>query len=478
METPLIDALKKHLKQRPFSLHVPGHKNGEFFHPSMSDFSSVFTYDLTELEGLDDLHAPTGVIQEAQQAVSRLYNTKESLFLVGGTTVGNIAMMYGLFEPGDTIFIQRNSHKSIFHAVQIADLTPALLTPEFDAKTGLAVGLTLETLKEAINLYPEAKGLVLTYPNYYGSSLNINQLISYAKQQGLLVLVDEAHAPHYCLGMPFPPSALEQGADITVQSAHKMLPALTMSSFLHMSNKLPDSMQQRVKEALTMFQSSSPSYLLMASLDGARAYVESLDKKKINEIMAGIQQVKEELALIKQIQVVEWDESYLLDPLKVTIRTTTKLSGFELQKIFYKHCLYTELADDKHVLLVFGLGKSQLPMEVIRNLAKDLSQYEVLDQEFNKKPISFSRRVKKLELTAKQIRSLRKKRILLEEAIGYVAAEAIIPYPPGVPIVLPGEKLDESVISEIQTLKRAGARFQSEKEVTDVLVIDSEEENE
>ncbi|MFC0559559.1 aminotransferase class I/II-fold pyridoxal phosphate-dependent enzyme [Halalkalibacter alkalisediminis] len=478
MDIPLIKALQKHQKNNPTSLHVPGHKNGQVFHPALSDFSPVLPYDVTELDGLDDLHAPTGIILEAQQAAARLYQTAETLFLVGGTTVGNLAMMYGLFEQGDVVFIQRNSHKSIFHAAQIAGVTPVLLSPEFDSETGMAVGLKKETLEEAMRQYPEAKGLVLTYPNYYGVSLPLQPIIEYAKQNKLLVLVDEAHAAHYCLGSPFPPSTLELGADVAVQSAHKMLPALTMSSFLHMSDKLNHPMRHSIKEALAMFQSSSPSYLLMASLDAARAYVESLEEIKIKRILAGVEQVKKELAKIKQIQVVNWSDSYLLDPLKVTIRTTTKLTGFELQSIFYQHHLYTELADENHVLLVFGLGEQTFPENVWNELASTLSPFEVRTKTIAKTVDVGCNRIKKLERSAKQLRSLPKKKINLQDAVGMIAAEAIIPYPPGIPIVLPGEKVDRQLINEIETLKQAGARFQSEQELKSVWIVDSEDGHE
>lgn len=477
METPLIEALKRHQKKNPISLHVPGHKNGQIFHPALSDFNSVFPYDVTELVGLDDLHAPTGVILQAQKAAARLYQSAETLFLVGGTTVGNLAMIYGLFEPGDVVFIQRNSHKSIFHAAQIAGVTPVLLSPELDSKTGLAVGLTKDTLIEASKQYPDAKGLILTYPNYYGVSLPVQPIIEHAKQKELLVLVDEAHAAHFCVGNPFPQSTLELGADVVVHSAHKMLPALTMSSFLHISHKLNHHRRHSIKEALAMFQSSSPSYLLMASLDGARAYVESLDQKKLAKILAGVENVKKELAKIKQIEIINWQENYLLDPLKVTIRTTTKLTGFELQSIFYEHHLYTELADENHVLLVFGLGEQTFPGNNWNKLRETLSSFEIS----NSTPVLIElspNRVKKLELSSKIVRVSAKKKVALRKAIGRIAAEAIIPYPPGIPIVIPGEKVDKQLINEIELLKKAGARFQSEQELKSVWIVDSEDEHE
>ncbi|MFC0472858.1 aminotransferase class I/II-fold pyridoxal phosphate-dependent enzyme [Halalkalibacter kiskunsagensis] len=476
---PLVEAIQQHIRNHPVSFHVPGHKNGTVFHHAIhANFQSVLPYDVTELSGLDDLHAPTGAILEAQQAAARLYQAKETFFLVGGSTVGNLAMIYGMFDRGDQVFVQRNSHKSIFHALQIAGLTAILLTPEFDEESGLAVGVARQTLQKALNLYPNAKGLIITYPNYFGVSLDVEPIIKLAKKHHVRVLVDEAHAAHFCLGQPFPPSTLQLGADVVVQSAHKMLPALTMSSFLHISHKLNDDYRHRIKEALAMFQSSSPSYLLMASLDGARAYAESLSTTELTTILAGVQAVKTELSSIKQIKILNWDDRYLSDPLKVTIKTTTNLTGFELQELFNKNNIYTELADDKHVLLVFGLGQNSLDKEVVKSIKQSLGGYEVRSEELSKKAHKVEMDIKQLEFNLSEVRELPKRRIPLTMAEGFVAAEAIIPYPPGVPIILQGERIDKKTLVEVNKLLEAGATFQVEQQLEDVLVIDSEDENE
>ncbi len=474
---PLIDMLQEHQRKKGISFHVPGHKNGAFFHESLyRDFQPVLSYDVTELDHLDDLHAPAGGIKAAQEAAARFYGTEETLFLVGGTTVGNLAMMYALFERGDVVFIQRNSHKSVFHAAQIAGIIPVLIRPEKDPETELPVGITCESFEKAMELYPEAKGLILTYPNYYGVSIDIQPLIQAAKEKGLLVLVDEAHAPHFSIGHPFPPSTLKHGADVVVQSAHKMLPALTMSSFLHLASSLRKEQRGQVKEALTMFQSSSPSYLLMASLDGARAYLEGMNRDELNAIFAGIDEIKKELAKIEQIELIDWNLSgkdYYSDPLKVTMKTKTALTGFELQQLFYEAGLYPEMADDKHVLFVFGLGVQPVPDEEIERLGNLLSPYKVSEQERCAIEIEESY-VSKLYISPNEIRQLPKRSVPLMEAINKIAAETIIPYPPGNPIVLSGEKISAETAFKIAQLKKAGARFQGH-ELERVLVIDVEE---
>ncbi|MDT8862621.1 aminotransferase class I/II-fold pyridoxal phosphate-dependent enzyme [Alkalihalobacillus sp. MEB130] len=475
-DTPLIKAIHNYKKNNPTSFHVPGHKNGLFFHESIyKQFEGALGFDVTELAGLDDLHAPTGAISEAQKKAANFYKAKETFFLVGGSTVGNLAMIYGAFNRGDTVFVQRNSHKSVFHALEIAGVVPILLTPEFDQYTELPIGISEETLVEALHDYPEAKGLVLTYPNYYGVSIDLKATITYAKRHRLLVLVDEAHAAHYAVGSPFPTSTLNLGADVVVQSAHKMLPALTMSSFLHINDKLSDYIRHSIKEALTMFQSSSPSYLLMASLDGARSYAEALSKEEINQVLAGVQEFKKELTTIKQIKIVNWPDAYLCDPLKVTIRTTTNLTGFQLQDMFMKHNLYPELADDKHVLLVCGLGVSELPFTHLHALRQSLEQYEVIEEVSSNSFQNIKMNSQKLELSSVELRRVPKKRVHFEEAVDAISAEAVIPYPPGIPIVLPGERITKQTVEQIEKLIAAGATFQTEQEVKDVLVVDSED---
>ncbi|WP_197276425.1 aminotransferase class I/II-fold pyridoxal phosphate-dependent enzyme [Bacillus sp. JCM 19034] len=476
--TPLIQAIREHINQHSHSLHVPGHKNGQIFLSDLqADFKSVLPYDVTELTGLDDLHAPTGPIAKAQQKAADYYQMGETHFLVGGSTVGNIAMIYGLFERGDQILLQRNSHKSLFHACEIAGVRPILMTPEFDINTGQYVGVTAELIQHAVERFPQVKGVILTYPNYFGVSVDIRAVIEEAKKFRLTVLVDEAHGAHFSVSKQLPPSSCELGADVVVQSAHKMLPALTMSSFLHISKHLPRRKAHRIKEALTMFQSSSPSYLLLASLDGAREFAECVTEEQMTEIVAGIEAWKRELSTIKQIEVIEWDnQSYQSDPLKVTIRSRTKLSGFQLQDIMMECGLYPELATDTDVLLVFGLTPLSVGASAIGRLKEKLASYSVIA---HTKPFHLPVWMPETKLTEmvldRQNEQLLQKRIPLKEACGYISLESVIPYPPGIPVLVRGEVIQQGTIDYIQQLKEAGARFQGNEQAVDVLVVDSEE---
>ncbi|WP_100374358.1 aminotransferase class I/II-fold pyridoxal phosphate-dependent enzyme [Bacillus sp. FJAT-45037] len=477
IKTPLIDALKNHRNRSPSSFHVPGHKSGKIVQEAhIEPFQSIYPYDVTELDGLDDLHEATGAILKAEQAAAKLYGAVETAFLVGGSTVGNLAMVHGLCEANDQVLMQRNSHKSMLNAIELFQVEPIFLAPEYEEVTGHALGPSVETVKQALEEYPKAKVLFLTCPNYYGVTIELKAIIEVAHIAGVLVCVDEAHGAHFVLGKPFPPSALQLGADVVVQSAHKMLPALTMGSFLHFHPQLAKAQIKGIRRSLTMLQSSSPSYLIMASLDGARAFAADITQDEIDRIIAGVQALTHELATIPQLNVVERVGSpYSFDPLKVTIKSRTQLSGFDLQKLFFSVGLDVELADEHHILLVFGLGTHWNRDEVVKKVRSVLHPYEVIKRDIIS--LKDGKKVAKLHVGSTQIRKSKKINVASDEAEGFIAAEAIIPYPPGVPVVYPGEVIDHQVITEVNQLHEAGATFQGLNPVKDGwMVIDLEEE--
>ncbi|KYG33274.1 aminotransferase class I/II-fold pyridoxal phosphate-dependent enzyme [Alkalihalobacillus trypoxylicola] len=476
LRTPIIEAIQYHKLKETLSFHVPGHKNGYIIPESLQELEKAFPYDMTEIDGLDDLHEPTGAIKEAERLLSDCYGTFQSFFLVGGSTVGNLAMIYSLFSPGEEVFVQRNSHKSIFNAIQLARLKPILLAPEHDVQTGHAIGISEATLKKAIQNYPEAKGLLLTYPNYYGVSLPLAPLISIAKQAQLTVTVDEAHGAHLILDEPFPVSSIKLGADAVVQSAHKMLPALTMSAYLHVPKQLENHVRHKLKESLRMFQSSSPSYLMLASMDGARAFIDSINAQEKKALLEGVKQFKREINKIDQLEVVDYDKSrYHIDPLKVTIRSKTRLSGFELQKLFSQCKLETELADEGHVLLIFGLRMPEKRVyEQITVLKEVLSSYE-LKEHTSQYDDAIQIDISKLEI--EHVHDYKMSDTPLEEVVGKIAGQAIIPYPPGIPLIFPGERWTERHFERLKKLKEVGTRFQGYSEnQRSILTIDLEEE--
>lgn len=469
IHTPLLDRLKEHYDQQQFSFHVPGHKYGELWPDNILE-NSLLTLDATELRGLDDLHDASKVIKEAQVKTAQFYSADRSYFLVNGTTVGNLAMILATCQKGSNVIVQRNSHKSIMNGIELAGARPVFLTPEIDEVTGVSTGITYEQIQQAFQRYESIDAVILTNPNYYGMTQDLTDIIDYVHTQSCPVLVDEAHGAHFGIGHSFPPSALSMGADVVVQSAHKTLPAMTMASFMHVRSSFIN--YQEIEAKLQILQSSSPSYVLMASLDYARAYVESLESSDIEQINTSIEALKKRLDKIPQIQIVQASKGCdYLDPLKMIVQSRTKLSGYEMQRVFENVGIYTELADPYNVLFILPLTSIKRMDELVSLIKHSLDGYEAIniskpDHTAFKLPSMTT-----IELNATEISRVRTIKIPLIDAIGKISADTIIPYPPGIPILLKGERIMKEHVDYCQYLFMNKARFQGNDLVGGISVI-------
>lgn len=462
-QMPLYDFMSHFSEQQPISFHVPGHKNGFLLDglPVNRDFRHFLKYDLTELPGLDDLHAPEGIIAQAEALLSDFYQTVKSFFLVNGSTVGNLAMILALCGEGDIVFVQRNAHKSIFHALMLAKVQPIFLSPEMDQTLGIAGGLSVEAVKKAFEQYPNAKACIFTYPHYYGLTYDLKSMIEIAHAHGSYVLVDEAHGPHFILGDPFPSSAVTLGADIIVQSAHKMLPAMTMGSFLHINTSAVAI--EKVTFFLGALQSSSPSYPIMASLDMARYYLSSMTKEDIRYT------IDERNCFVKRLYKTDGiivHEKEQMDPLKIALRLRGT-SGYKLQEQLIKNGIYPELADPYQVLLVWPLLKSGSTFpskEAAEKINKSMSEINCDRKESSQNDEDYfgDNMFKGLELSYQEMANRQIRWIPLEKAECEIAAKMVIPYPPGVPLLITGEKITRATIMQLQFYIKLGAHFQED----------------
>lgn len=460
---PLVEALKKFQQQRPVSFHVPGHKHGELS-GLPNEMRSALQYDQTELSGLDDLHYPEGAIREAQELLADAYGAERSFFLVNGSTTGNLAMIHAVCKEGDRVLVQRNSHKSIFHAMELAKLRPVYLTPEWGEASQSAEGISLATVKEAIRQYPESTALILTYPNYYGmAGTEIKEIINYSHQFNIPVLVDEAHGAHLLAGGLFPQSALTYGADAVVQSAHKTLPAMTMGSFLHIRGERISI--NRISKYLRIFQSSSPSYLIMASLDDARAYIQNYSRPDLQFFEEKRKLFIESLKTVSGLEVFEAD-----DPLKIMLRAPG-YSGFRFQEKMEAQNVFVEMADSHQVVLVLPLLKQghMYPFAEIRSRIRESVQKLRKEQTDTKFPVTRHEPeiISEPEISYEAIDLADMEWISYTKAMGRYSAAMVTPYPPGVPLVLPGELWTHSKLEQLMDHLAAGAVIQGEHKLAE-----------
>ncbi|MDR4888484.1 aminotransferase class I/II-fold pyridoxal phosphate-dependent enzyme [Fredinandcohnia sp. QZ13] len=459
-KTPLFDALDHHSQMRPQSMHVPGHKYGQVFSSKgYPYFRKVLEIDATEITGLDDLHHPEGAILEAEKLVADLYGVEKSYFLVNGSTVGNLAMILAACSENDTVLVQRNSHKSILNGLKMAGARPVFIHPTYDDEVQVASYVSFNTVKVAFDTHPQIKAVILTNPNYFGmaNQKELAQIITYAHKKGAAVLIDEAHGAHFLLE-GFPSSAVSLGADIVVHSAHKTLPAMTMGSFLHINSQLIK--HEEVEYYLQMLQSSSPSYPIMASLDLARHYLAAVKEKGTNQIIEKIVAFTQKLEAIPHIKVVTSEnQDVQTDVLKLTIQSQCELNGYELQRCFEKEGLFTEMADPNNVLFVLPLSQSFDADEIFIKIRSAIKEFTPMKRRF----ITLhdeGKTVSTLALCYNEIKGYNKKVVSFKDAIGNISGEMIIPYPPGIPVLMEGECVTERHIEILTMYIETGAHFQ------------------
>ncbi|KUK07839.1 MAG: Arginine/lysine/ornithine decarboxylase, partial [Caldanaerobacter subterraneus] len=270
MSTPLYDALMEYVKKETVPFHMPGHKQGRVLPKEYIE--NLAKIDLTEVPGLDNLHNPDGPILEAEKLAAKAFGSKQAFFLVNGSTAGIYAAMYAVLNPTDKVLVMRNSHKSVYNGVVLTQSIPVYLLPEIDYENGIAMGIDVEKLEEVLQKERDVKAVVVTHPNYYGFCSDIEKIVDIVHKYGKILIVDEAHGAHFPFSNNLPKSSIKAGADIVVQSLHKTLTSFTQTSILHLNSDRVD--VDRLKYSLSLFQSTSPSYILMSSIDMAREYME------------------------------------------------------------------------------------------------------------------------------------------------------------------------------------------------------------
>ena len=426
--TPLFDALKQYQKLGYSPFFMPGHKLGE-------GIPSAFQLDLTELEETDNLHIPSSVIKQAQALLAAAFGAKDSFFLVNGSTSGIQALFLCAFKPGDKVIIPRDCHVSCISAIMLTGIVPVFIEPEFIPSLGLYGGVSPQKIQQAVNEHPDAKAVYLTSPTYYGFCSDLSQICLIAHQNNMIVLVDEAHGAHFQFHDKLPKTALSQGADLCVQSAHKTLPALTQGAYLHSSGTIG---RQMIQNALDLLLTSSPSYLLMAYLDIARAVMEKDGKAIWDEIICRCQS----LPLDHLRTAKDFKGSYAIsdtDPSRITV--FGDFSSFP----FADYKIAPEMANQTCAVFLPSAGNGQKDYGALEQLLSDLSDTNI--RSFSPPPRSQA--VKPL----RESFFSEKDTVPLTDSIGRICGSVIAPYPPGIPVLLPGELITKETVQYLQQTK-------------------------
>lgn len=463
MNMPLVSKLMEYISNQPAPFHTPGHKGGRVFPDRLPLLPRL---DLTELPGLDNLQAPEGVIREAQQSAARAFRSDACFFLVNGSTSGIHIMMMSAFLPGDQVLVPRNSHRSVWGGLILSGAQPVYIQPEYDVQRDLATHVSPREVEQAAEDNPELAGMIITNPDYYGLCPHLSEIRMILSKHRIRMLVDEAHGAHLIFHPDLPPSAAQCGADLWVQSAHKTLPALTQSAYLHVrsgshSQYTESAFIDRVSQVHRMMQSTSPSYLLMASLDWARAYMEEHGREVIDRLLENLFWTRKELQAMGidtmedycRTEIFQTDASRLVLDVSQLGRT-----GFEAEEILRQAGVQVEMSDSRRMVLICTIADRKDEFRRLVEACRILSQAKgKSDKEIKK--VSISREMPRQVLSPKEAFERKKELIPLKEAKGRICGDLVGAYPPGIPRFCPGELIDCQGIEELLENQAKGARL-------------------
>nr|DAD25393.1 TPA_asm: hypothetical protein HUJ06_026857 [Nelumbo nucifera] len=466
---PLVSALETSSKQDAASFHFPGHNRGRAAPPLLTRLIGTrpFLHDLPELPELDNLFSPEGPILYAQRQAAKLFGSSETWFLVGGTTCGIQAAIMATCSPGNVLILPRNSHISAISAMVLSGALPKYIIPEYNMEWDITGGVTPSQVEKTIKEL-EAEGLkasavFVTSPTYHGICSNLSEITQICHSCGIPIIVDEAHGAHFGFHPKLPGSALKQGVDLAVQSTHKVLCSLTQSSMLHMAGDIVD--RERIRSCLQTLQSTSPSYLLLASLDAATAQLAENPKTVFNEAIELAIEATQIIKSIPGISVLDFSSFSnisTIDLLRITIGLwQLGLSGYEADKILCSdHGVIAELAGTRSLTFAINLGTCRRDIERLvfglKQLSTTFFRYGGSERKLLNTDCApfadFGTR-----LSPREAFFASKRRVSVAESLGEVSGEIICPYPPGIPVVIPGEVITARALDYLLGVKNNGA---------------------
>lgn len=455
---PVLEALNRYKSMRVVPFDVPGHKRGKG-NRELTDFlgERCLTVDVNSMKPLDNLCHPVSVIREAEDLAAQAFGARHAFFMVNGTTSAVQSMVLTACKRGEKIIMPRNVHRSAINALVLSGALPVYVNPGMHHELGISLGMALDDVAQAIRENPDAKAVLINNPTYYGICSNLKAITELAHQHGMLVLVDEAHGTHFYFSDQTPPSAMSVGADMAAVSMHKSGGSLTQSSLLLINNHVSEGY---VRQIINLTQTTSGSYLLISSLDISRRNLALHGPAIFQKVVAYAQYARDEINKIGGYyafsnELINGDTIYNFDATKLSIHTLDiGLAGIEVYDILRdEYDIQIEFGDIGNVLAYVSIGDRVLDLErlvsalseIKRRYAKDKAG--MLSQEYIRPTVI---------LPPQEAFYAVSESIALEQSIGRICSEFVMCYPPGIPILAPGEEITPRILEYIQYAKEKG----------------------
>ena len=460
---PVAEAMKAYARDGALAFHTPGHKQGLGAHPLLRELITPegLREEVSLMEELDDLQEPTMCIREAEALAAELYGADAAWFMINGTSGAIHTMLMGTLHPGDVVLVPRNAHRSLVGGIILAGARPIYIQPVIDARLGIAMGLRLADIEAAVEAHPEARALVLVYPTYYGVTIDLAAVAALVHSHGLLLLVDEAHGPHLKFSEALPMQAIDAGADLAAQSTHKITGSLTQTSLLLGKGTRID--YERVRQAASLLQSTSPNQLLLASLDIARLQLAEQGPALIGRAVGLAEALRASINEIDGLwsfgsEYMGGDGADALDLTKVTVSVRgLGISGPEAEAILrHEYKIQCELSDAFNLLFIISYADTEretaLLLTALQRLAKEHHGQGIFAVPADLPPVP------RCGLDPRTAFFADVKPVSFDEATGRIAAEQVMFYPPGIPILAPGDIIDAAAVRYIRSMQQLGLK--------------------
>lgn len=464
---PVYEALQQYRENRIVSFDVPGHKQGKG-NPELTEFlgKQCMSVDVNSMKPLDNLCHPISVIKEAEELMADAFGAAHAFFMVNGTSSAVQAMVMSVCKRGDKIIMPRNVHRSSINALIVCGAIPVYVNPDMNKELGIPLGMTVKSVQQAIQQNPDAKAIIVNNPTYYGVCSNLREIVKIAHNAGMKVLVDEAHGTHFYFGDYMPLSAMSVGADMSAVSMHKTGGSLTQSSALLLGESMNEGY---VRQIINLTQTTSASYLLMSSLDISRKNL-ALNGKKIFERVTSLASYgREEINKLGGLyafsrELINGDSVFDFDPTKISVHTRNiGLAGIEVYDILRdKYEIQIEFGDIGNILAIVSVGDRILNVERLISALSEIKRLYskdpagMLDHEYIEPHVVCS---------PQEAFYAEKVQLPLKETLGKVCAEFVMCYPPGIPILAPGELITEEALEYIIYAKAKGCNLTGAEDI-------------
>ena len=467
MSAPIAEALLRYAGLGVAPYHTPGHKGGHGAHPLLRRLltDEGLRADVSLSAELDDFHAPTGCIRAAEELAARAYGADAAYFMVNGTTGAVHTMLMAAAAPGDTILVPRNAHRSIVGAMILTGVRPVWLAPEIDTRLGIAMGVSYATVERAVREHPEARAALLIHPTYYGVTSELAAIAAHLHAHGMLLLTDSAHGAHFAFAQELPPSAMAAGADLSAESTHKMLGSLTQTSMLLARGGRVS--PARIRAASGVLQTTSPNEIFLAALDLAREQMEEEGAERLGTLIHRADDLRRRINDIPGLWVFGAEHMgapgmAALDRTKLTVQVMgLGMTGFAAEEELRKQGIACEMADARNVLFLLsyadGAQETERLYAALRTMAETCAPL-CTSRGAGEAALCALPPLPETALTPREAYFARTEQVSMAHAVGRIAAETIVFYPPGIPVLAPGDVIDAATIRYLQTMRAIGAR--------------------